>query len=215
MIGYIYKLTAPNGKIYIGQTINLKRRFGEYARSKSRKQSTLIYNSITHYGWDNFKKEILFEGECTIDLLNQLEIYAISEYNSTCINTGLNLEKGGINGLHSERTKQKMRESALKVCADKEYTKQRNAHWNGRKHSDETRKKQSLSSIGVKGRPKEFLDSIRDQALEKRRTIVLNTETGIFYDSIMNASESISMNYRTFKNKVNGSKRNTTSFILT
>lgn len=124
MIGYVYKLTAPNGKIYIGQTINLKRRFHEYA-------------------------------------------------------------------------------------------KQRNAHWNGRKHSIESRQKMSESSIGVKGRPKEFLDSIREQGLEKRRTIVLNTETGIFYDSIIKASESISMNYRTFKNKVNGSKRNTTSFILT
>lgn len=213
MIGWIYKLTAPNGKIYIGQTINLKARFSVYSRSDRRKNKSSINYSIIKYGWDSFLKEILFEGECTIDELNDLEVKYISKYNSTDSSIGLNLMVGGKNGLHHETTKKKMSESAKLVWSDKEYAKQRNSHWVGRKHSDATKEK--MKNCGaIRGASKEKLDSIREQGLAKVRKFVLNTETGIFYDSIIEASESINMNYRTFKNKVNGSKRNNTSFII-
>ena len=43
-IGYIYKLTAPNGKVYIGQTINKKGRKRHY-NSGDFKQQVKLYNS--------------------------------------------------------------------------------------------------------------------------------------------------------------------------
>lgn len=211
MIAYIYKLTAPNGKIYIGQTIDLKRRYSEYKRSNSRAVKTKIYSSIIHYGWNNFKKETLFKGETTFENINQLEIYYIKKFDS--VNSGLNLEGGGFNGLHSEATKLKMSESALKVNSCKEYTKWRNRGWVGRKHTDETKAKMRAGSVN-KGSDKETLDSIRESAMVKVRKVVLNTENGVYYDSIIDASKSIGMNYRTFKNKLNGSKPNNTYFII-
>ena len=213
MIGYIYKLTAPNGKIYIGQTIDLRARFSVYSRSERRQNKSLINYSIIKYGWDSFLKEIIFEGECNIEELNNLEIKYISEYDSTNKFTGLNLALGGRNGLHNERTKKKMSESAKKICANKEYTKERNSHWIGRKHTDESKKKMRECGA-VRGSSKEKLDSIRESGLVKVRKYVLNLETGIYYDSIIDASKSIDMNYLTFKNKVNGSKRNNTSFVI-
>ena len=55
---YIYKLTSPNGKIYIGQTNNLDGRLAEH-KSNSKWRKTKLYNSIRKYGWDNFTKEVI------------------------------------------------------------------------------------------------------------------------------------------------------------
>lgn len=54
----IYKLTSPNGKCYIGQSIQLEIRFISYRNAHCKKQAHL-YNAIKKYGWDNFKVEIL------------------------------------------------------------------------------------------------------------------------------------------------------------
>jgi len=59
MIG-IYKITNPKGKIYIGQSINIKRRFNEYKRLNCSQQPK-IYNSLLKYGSDNHKFEIIEE----------------------------------------------------------------------------------------------------------------------------------------------------------
>lgn len=41
----IYKLTAPNGKVYIGQTIHFKRRMSNYKKGtvRSRLSSTALF----------------------------------------------------------------------------------------------------------------------------------------------------------------------------
>ena len=91
-IGYIYKLTAPNGKIYIGQTTSIERRYSKYARGDCKDQKKL-YNSILKYGWDSFQKGIIFEGECSGKCLDRLEVLFIHQYGSFV--DGLNMTKGG------------------------------------------------------------------------------------------------------------------------
>lgn len=44
MIG-IYKITSPSGKVYIGQSVNIERRFLDYKKSLKNTQIKL-YNSI-------------------------------------------------------------------------------------------------------------------------------------------------------------------------
>lgn len=212
MKGYIYKLTAPNGKVYIGQTIDFKRRMSEYRKPSSAKYQGKLKNSIKKYGFNNFSVEILFEGYCTIDFLNSLEIYYIKKFDS--IEQGLNIQYGGINGLHSEETKIKMSISAKKLCSNKDYTLNRNSHWKGRKHSKEAKLKMSKSKKGRVMSP-EWLKKISISLLENNSgKLVLNTETGIYYDSCKRASDSIShIKYSTLKNKINGCKKNNTSFI--
>lgn len=70
---YIYKITSPSGKIYIGQTVNFKRRMQKYKSLLCKKQSKL-YSSLLKYGFENHKIEIIFEqAELDINLLNAKE----------------------------------------------------------------------------------------------------------------------------------------------
>ena len=59
MAGVIYKITNPNNKIYIGCTIDFKRRLSEYRRLSMVGQVKL-YNSLVKYGFDNHVFEINF-----------------------------------------------------------------------------------------------------------------------------------------------------------
>ena len=91
-IGYIYKLTAPNGKVYIGQTMHLEKRMSTYARGRCKGQKKL-YASIQKYGWDSFQKETIYQGGCSDKCLDRLEILFIHQYGS--YRNGLNMTKGG------------------------------------------------------------------------------------------------------------------------
>ena len=84
----IYKLTAPNGKSYIGQTINLIKRLSSHLIADSP-----IGNAFYKYGAENFKIEILW---ITInnETANVIEIAAIALYNTKAPN-GYNLTDGG------------------------------------------------------------------------------------------------------------------------
>jgi group I intron endonuclease len=106
MAGVIYKITNPTGKIYIGCTIDWKRRFSEYRRLSMAGQRKL-YNSLKKYGYENHVFEII--EECEENILHEREIYYINHYN--CIAEGLNIRLGNRNGRLTEETKQKISES--------------------------------------------------------------------------------------------------------
>lgn len=89
---FIYKHTnIQNGKVYIGQTVDLKKRW----RPESYKSCKLFFKAIQKYGWDNFTHEVLFEttDNATADIK---EIDYINEYNSTDVNKGYNILPGGV-----------------------------------------------------------------------------------------------------------------------
>lgn len=71
MVG-IYKITNPTGKIYIGQSTNIKKRWEFYIGFHCKGQ-TKLYNSLKKYGWDNHKKEIL--EECRVSMLEERETF--------------------------------------------------------------------------------------------------------------------------------------------
>lgn len=85
MIG-IYKITNPNGKIYIGQSINIEKRFYAYSKMHCRKQPAL-YASLIKHGIKNHKFEILCE--CIESELNAKERYYQDLYDVINVN-GLN-----------------------------------------------------------------------------------------------------------------------------
>lgn len=96
MITGIYKITNPDGCIYIGQSKDIERRKKEYIKIKKSSQQIRIKNSILKYGFDNHLFEII--EECSIEMLNEREIYWIHELNSFSYNNpkGMNLTMGGI-----------------------------------------------------------------------------------------------------------------------
>lgn len=91
----VYKLTSPNGKVYIGQTNNFNQRMIEH---KNCKKKNKLYNCIRKYGWENFKKEIIGYSE-TKEMVNELEESLIKLHNATGhkgLNTRLTAEGGDV-----------------------------------------------------------------------------------------------------------------------
>lgn len=65
---FIYAHISPSGKVYIGQTVNIRSRWGtngEHYRTKKEDGSYIqpsFARAIDKYGWKNFRHEILLEG---------------------------------------------------------------------------------------------------------------------------------------------------------
>jgi len=92
MIG-IYKITNPKGKIYIGQSINIKKRFNQYKWSKAKNQP-ILHRSFLKYGVENHKFEIICE--CKKSDLYELEAYyqiLFSANSKTGLNCFVNSDK--------------------------------------------------------------------------------------------------------------------------
>lgn len=79
MIG-IYKITnLKNGKAYVGQSINIERRWREHCRP-SKAYKSLITQAIVEDGKENFSFQVLVE--CEINELNDLELKFIHQFNT-------------------------------------------------------------------------------------------------------------------------------------
>lgn len=100
MIG-IYKIeNLVNGKIYIGQAVNLQRRIREhklvsrYNNPKNSEYNFALSRAIRKYGLNNFSFNII--EECKQEELDDKECYWIKYYNS--YNDGYNETIGGKKG---------------------------------------------------------------------------------------------------------------------
>lgn len=91
-----------NNKIYIGQSVDIKRRWQEHLRSgqpeKYNKKSlrdanTPIHRAMQKYGVNNFSIQIL--EVCSKENLNSKEKYWIKIFNATNKNFGYNITNGG------------------------------------------------------------------------------------------------------------------------
>jgi group I intron endonuclease len=108
-MGFIYCITSPSGKQYIGQTTrNCEKRFEEH--SKLSKSCIILENAINKYGKENMKFEVLLE--VNNELLDYYEQSFIELY-STIEPNGYNIRSGGNNGIHSQESRERMRISKL------------------------------------------------------------------------------------------------------
>lgn len=122
MIG-IYKITSPSGKIYIGQSVNIEKRFEYYKYINSIKNQAKLYNSFKKYGIEQHKFEII--EECSIEQLNEKEIYWGLCFNT--INEGLNHKLGNQNSVISEETKLKMSKKVYQYDLEGNFIKEWNS----------------------------------------------------------------------------------------
>jgi group I intron endonuclease len=173
MSGCIYKITAPNGRNYIGQNSSrvtaalnarngqvklglsvygLKNRLKQH-RSKS-SNCTLLKRSISKYGLDNMKVEVLLR--CSVDYLDFYERQMIQAWNALAP-TGLNCTTGGEEGkaLSQETRKNislamqsyyKEHDNAMKGKPG--HMKGKPGHMKGKSHTEETKAKISISLTG-------------------------------------------------------------------
>lgn len=168
MIG-IYKITSPKGKVYIGQSQNIDKRFEAYKRLSCKSQPK-IYNSLKKYGVDNHDYDILIE--CEKEELTYYESSFINIYQSHLL--GLNC-KGGFNRLGVSQP-----------------------------HSEESKRLISQNKTGkpskLKGRKYGKVKTPYNRT--KIDTLILNTETGIYYDNIGSAAHAYSLKWTTLQTRL-------------
>lgn len=223
----IYLIKSPSGKVYIGQSVDIKRRFKRY-RLFGAKEQPALHRSILKYGFEKHHVSIL--AECERGELNTMESEFIKKYNSFNSKIGLNLTSGGgQNWVISEETRMKMKLRPRK------------------KHSQETKEKMRLSALGKnKGKPsprkgvklseqtknkikanhahsrpwtgRKHTDEAKYKMSKKRtgmpsscRKPVIDTATGIIYSHKKEAAEAIGIKVRTLKAYLCGNLKNKTS----
>lgn len=132
MIG-IYKITSPSGRVYIGQSIDIERRFYTYRKMYEAKQ-LILYRSFLKHGVENHIFEII--EECEVDDLNCRERHwqdfyeVVSEKGLNCVLQ----ECGEKRREYSEEIKHIKKLTAYKRTGDK------NPMW-GKKQSEESKQK--------------------------------------------------------------------------
>ena len=229
MIG-IYKIISPKNRIYIGQSIDIEKRFNTYKLLHCKKQIRL-YNSFLKYGIDKHKFEILCE--CSVEELNEKERYYQDTF-SILNKNGLNCKltkTNDRNGKHSEETKLKIIESRKGYTHSEETKNKLSNAQKGKKLSKEIREKMSIARKGkkhsiehcnkiiksLKGNTNSLGSKHSKESREKRseifKKIILNTQTGIFYLGAEEASITININKGTLIGYLNGRYKNKTPFI--
>lgn len=241
MIG-IYKITNPKGKVYVGQSRNIEKRFNSYKNIHCRYQIKLKC-SLIKYGVENHKFEII--EECELLILNIRERYWQDFYNCIDRNFGLNLiltQTDDLPRIISEETKRRMsiassrpmsEETKDKIRESKKYlsdeSKQKMSLANkGIPKSEEHKEKLRISKIGKKTKPmteeqKKIMSKmmkgrkmdrdIVDRISYQKRKIILNTQTGIFYFGILEASHSMGITKIKLAEMLLGRTKNKTFLI--
>lgn len=88
----VYKITSPSGKVYVGRSCDIHKRWVGY-KVKVNKKQTKLYNSFRKHGVEKHIFEII--ELCELDQLNEKETFYIKKYNSYNTGHGLNLTGGG------------------------------------------------------------------------------------------------------------------------
>lgn len=201
MIG-IYKITNKiNGKFYIGQSVDIDRRFMEHRTPHGTMNSIKL--AMRKYGMENFSFEVI--EECSEDKLNEREMYWIAtlkpQYNRC----------GGGTGARGHHVSEGVRS---------ELSRKSKAYWDrlpdekkqsivqnltgppvGHLVSDETKGKLRAANLGKKQsaqtveKRKETMRKKKENGYrltnERHKKKVICVETGIVYESVKAAAQSI------------------------
>lgn len=173
--GFIYRINFPNGKSYIGQTVQipskrLRAHINCSKNNKSKHYHSKLSRALRKYD-ELYNLDVLYDN-VPLGLLDNMESWMIASHNS--VDFGYNTESGGSarkTFCHSEETKEKIRQHKLGRKLSKEHKQKisnainANHPFLGRKHSEETKLLISLNH-GMKG--KHHTDDSRKKMSESR-----------------------------------------------
>lgn len=193
----IYKITSPSGRIYIGQSIDVKYRFDTYRRlGNTVKSSVKLYRSLKKYGYANHTFEVI--ELCDIELLNTKERYyqdkfnASSSKNLNCILTKTDTKSGV-----GRRVSEKQKKQISKVHK-------------GKVLSDVT-----IDKIKI-ARSKQIITIEHKKNISKNSgsaRVVLDLNTGVYYNSVKELTNLYKMSHNGMICKLINRVKNKTSFI--
>lgn len=192
----VYKITNKvTGKIYIGITNQGSgARYRHHWYEARIGESAPIHKSMAKYGEENFTLEIIDFAD-TYEELKEKEKFWIKELNSMDRKIGYNLTEGGdgtFGRMHSEETKEKIRQKAI-----------------GRKASDETKKKMSETRKGkCSEKQREHLSSIVKARCKKVYQYSKDGEFIAEYPSMIAAAKATGINRDTIRFQMKNPPKN-------
>lgn len=166
----IYKIESPSGAVYIGQSVNILKRWQDYSRTINTERQRILFNSFNKYTPEAHTFTVLYQfpKDVSPSVLCVYEQFYIDQYKEAGYPM-MNIRDAGSCGNHSEQTKTLMSSKAT-----------------GRKHTPETLSKLSAAKkgkvgnrIGSKNSP-EVIERIRLSRIgfkhseESKRKISLN-----------------------------------------
>ena len=159
----IYKITnLINGKIYIGKdTTNDKNYYGS---------GLLIKRAIKKFGIENFKKEIL--DECfTNEELKKKEVFWIDKLNSTDLEKGYNISKGGDGGdvITNHPNKEKIIEKISEFMKKRIFTEEHKKNLSKNHHSTKHKKGKTYLELYGPEKAQEYVNKLK-QSRQKYKT---------------------------------------------
>jgi group I intron endonuclease len=207
MIG-IYKISSPTGKVYIGQSVNIYKRFIGYKGLNCKDQS-ILYKSFLKHGVENHFFEII--EECEIHLLNERERYwqefftCVGPKGLNCVYVQTNDKKSIVSDDLREKRRKFMigkkfsKETIEKLKKPKSDEHKLKMSINAKNRSSETIKKQSISLSKNLENNKRLLEC----NLKRRKKIeVLDFLTGekkFEFDSIRECSRILKCDRKSIK----------------
>lgn len=141
----IYKITSLSGRVYIGQSVDIKTRFYKYKGLHCEKQFRL-HNSLKKYGVNSHIFEVV--ELCSEALLNERERYYQDLYDATNNDKGLNCVLTATtdkSGRVSVDSKQRMSIAQKGKKISEETRKRMSVAVTGRKHTDEAKENMSVA----------------------------------------------------------------------
>ena len=91
-MAYLYRLTSPSGKSYIGIAKDYRRRWTIHRYRANSNTQGALYAAIRKYKWESFSSTILAIG--SFEYVKEMEVKAIAAFN-TYHPHGYNLTRGG------------------------------------------------------------------------------------------------------------------------
>ena len=141
---YIYKLTSPSGKVYIGRTNNFKQRMITHEYSARHGEKRPLYDAIRKHGWENFEKEIIATVRSK-ELAAETELYYIKHFNT--FNEGYNLTEETTSGGDNWEGRRNTKEYSDFISKMVELNN-KPIRMHGKHHSPESIAKQKAAAVG-------------------------------------------------------------------
>jgi group I intron endonuclease len=239
---WIYKITSPTGKVYIGSTINYRNRFSKY-KALSCTAQTKLYSSFCKHGFGTHSFEILFI--CGSDIMFEMEFYFGLLYNVLSRDKGMNIQLPKITDKFQSMS-QESRDKKKAFMTGRKWTEATRAKRVGIKASPETRRKLSESHKGHKPAPESIAKGVAKRVgykrppeyckwlsesqkgkkmhpnshagaadyREKIKKKVINTKTAHIFGSIAEASKSVGKHQPNIAKMLNGKKNNNTPLLF-
>ena len=201
-----------DNKFYIGQSIDIDKRFKQYQSLCNSKSQTKLYRSLNKYGVENHIFEVI--EECDLELLNERERFYQDLYD--VLNNGLNCKLTNTadkSGKLSEETKINISKGNIGKKRTEEQKQNISNSLKGRKIPEEVCLKMKHNALNMSEETKLKMSNSRKGGKNPLSKKVICTNTLKIWDSITECSNDLGIRMKLLSRYLNNNHPNKTTII--